>query len=287
MKQIQDISKRSGVPEVDFTEGKGSVPVPLNPNFVGWLGQIAHPDSPAGGGGPGEFTQVRLEPGDKATVPAAGTRGPVQAIPLQGEIPSPPNPPPATNPRSLGTLLQENSALRDVAIDAEVVADGTWEKSGARTTVSKVPSKAPIPDIEDGKVKAIKGKFEWRGTIRIQTLYGSGVEACLLSCYGRGTTDTDVQNRDITLGFHENNHQQDYVSYLKHIDLPALPALKVDMTKDEYYGEIDRFKEELEGPKGYYNKMQADSEASTDEVGYPKKKGGCYDHAKYAASPGA
>jgi len=286
MKQIQDRSKLSGVPEAGFAEGQGYVPVPLNPNFVGWLGQLAHPDSPAGGGGPGEFTQVHLEPGDNATVPSAGTRGPMQVIPLQDEVPSPPNPPPATNPRSIGTILQESNTLRDVAIDVEVVADGTWKKSGARTNVSKVPSTAPLPTITDGKVTAITGKFKWRGTIRIQTLYGSDANAKLLSCYGRGTTDTDIQNRDITLGFHENKHQQDYVDYLKNIDLPGLPELSVGMTKDEYYGEIDRFKEELEGVKGYYENMQADSEANTDEVGYPKKKGGCYEHAPSPASPG-
>jgi hypothetical protein len=249
------------------TQGQGGTSKTQDPDYVGWLGQVAHPDSPAGGGGPGGF-QRSPSPMAETPFPASDKPpGPVQFIPADSDIPSPPNPPPATNPRSLGTLKEESSDFKDVLIKAKVVADGKAE-AGVETSFTRPSSSSPAYTTDDdGKIDKFTGKFKWKGTIEIQTVYGSGMDATIVSCYGRGTTEDDVRNRDITLGFHEHQHQVDYVNYLSNNSLPETPDMKIGMTPEEYKAETDRFKEEL---ANYFDTMESESLANTDEVGHHK-----------------
>lgn len=239
-----------------------------DPEFVGWLGQVAHPDSPAGGGGPGGFTRSPSPLTERHVPTSDKIPGPVQFVPADTETPKPPNPPPATQVQSLGKLKEESSDLKDVLIDAKVVADGT-SKGGTQTDFTLPAMKAPAydSDAETGMITKFKGKFTWKGTIEIKTVYGSGMSATDLSCYGRGTTDDDIRNRDITLGFHEHQHQVDFINYLKTHPLPETPEMKIGMTEDEYTTATDTFKAEL---ATYHDAMKADSGAKTDEVGHHK-----------------
>jgi hypothetical protein len=109
------------------------------------------------------------------------------------------------------------------------------------------------------------GKFTWRGTITIQTQYGSGAAPADVSCYGRGTTNADVQNRDITLGFHESCHRADYVDYLLHKPLADPPKLSVGMTRTDYDSAVATFHTTVEG---YFSDMEKASVQNTDEVGH-------------------
>jgi hypothetical protein len=199
---------------------------------------------------------------------------------MQTDAPTPANSPPATNPRSLGSKAQANDDLMDVSIDAEVLADGA-SSGGVQTTISKPTSTSPgfVTNASSGRITAFKGKFVWKGTIEIQTVYGPDADASVVSCYGRGTTDGDVRNRDITLGFHEHKHQQDYVNYLSNNDLPDVPAMRIGMTPAEYQAETSRFSNELDA---YFDAMEADTVANTDEVGHHKSTwestNNCYVH---------
>jgi len=84
---------------------------------------------------------------------------------------------------------------------------------------------------------------------------------------------------DVTLGFHEKCHQDDYEAYLKSHPLPDLPILHVGMTGGEYNQAIAAFNEKL---KAYFKTMKAESVSKTDEAGYSKstyeKTGKPYHH---------
>lgn len=72
---------------------------------------------------------------------------------------------------------------------------------------------------------------------------------------------------DITLGFHESCHRNDYVAYLGVHRLPDPPKLAIDMTVADFEKATAVFGKEL---KAYFKAMEAESVANTDEVGHCK-----------------
>lgn len=260
-------------------EGKIGNSVQQDPNFVGWLDQEAHPGSPAGGGGPGGFTQGHTDVTDDATMPAGTTPGPLQFVPMNTDEQEPEKPPPPTVPESLGSKAAAANDFMDVSIDAKILADGK-AKSGVHTGFTQPGPKAPgFSTDDDGLIKEFKAKFVWKGTIAIQTVYGSDTKAEQVSCYGRGTTKDDVRTGNISLGFHEHQHQLDFKNFLSNNSLPELPAMRIKMTPTEYSNETTRFKDELDE---FWAAMKADTLANTDEVGYHKStsetENDCYPH---------
>jgi hypothetical protein len=202
-------------------------------------------------------------------------------VPLQASgTPRPANTPPATNPRRLGSLKTVSDTLRDVAIDAEIVADGMGDNANGAETSASIPTwKTPRYryDASD-KITRFRTKFKWRGTITIQTVYGGSASAQSVSCYGRGTTTRDVSNRDITLGFHEHCHREDLRSYLANHALPDPPTFRTGMSKTEFRRRISAFDTAL---TSYSVDMHQTSEQSTDEVGHRRSSvadSGCYVH---------
>lgn len=205
---------------------------------------------------------------------------PLQADPLDSNTPKPANLPPATSPRSLGIVKQVQNDLVDYKIDAEVIADGSGGVSdGAKTSFSKPTSKAPGYRAENGKITKFEGKFTFKGTVQIQTSYAANSNSKTLSCYGRGTTTTDVTNRDITLGFHESCHHVDYEAYLKANAPPDPPTMSVGMDAKDYDKSVDAF---IKAVEKYWTDMTADSVQKTDEVGFTLSKSNrtntCYVH---------
>ena len=199
-------------------------------------------------------------------------------VPL--DAPKPANPPPATNPRSLGVVKDVQNDLTDYHIEAAIVADGSGNVTiGAKTSFTRVASSSPSYDSQGGKITKFSGKFTFKGTITIQTNYAADSTASTLSCYGRGTTDADVKNRDITLGFHESCHRADYEDYLKNHDLPDPPTMSIGMKAADYDAAAKAFSA---GLTKYYNDMEAESVKKTDEVGFTLSKSNrtnsCYEH---------
>jgi hypothetical protein len=168
----------------------------------------------------------------------------------------------------LGVLKSAQDALRDVAVDAEIVANG----SGKPKTGSSAETRFALPSFSfpgaafdgHGKITHFNGKFTWKGTIRIQTIFGPGSHPNDVSCYGRGTTDADVRMRDITLGFHESCHRGDYEAYLKANHLPDLPELSVGMSVKDYKAAESKFTKAFDA---YSKAMSDQSVQQTDEVG--------------------
>ncbi|HTV22454.1 MAG TPA: hypothetical protein VMG12_27385 [Polyangiaceae bacterium] len=234
---------------------------------MGWRGRVAHPKSPDGGAGPGFFRSA-FPVGGVEGVAEADPREPSRASdaePLQQQAPRPPNPPPQTQARSLGSLKSVQSAVADVEIEGKVLADDTGGPADGAHTGFDVPrTSSPGYSHAGGKVTQINGKFTWKGTLSIQTRYGTGASASSLSCYGRGTTTQDMQSRDITLGFHESCHRSDLVSYLSANPLPDPPAISVGMATKDYDAAVKKFGADLQA---YRDAMERDSKNKTDEVG--------------------
>ena len=268
---------------MSLLEGKKGDCEKADPRYSGWLGKAAHPKSPRGSGGPGRFARSGRLNANASNLPHQRKPKHLGIVPMQLSLAAKPQKsPPATNPRSLGSKKSVQNNLVDVSIDAEIVADGNANKPDFLITSFSIPSFNPpryLIEKKTGTITRFNGKFEWNGTIKIQTVYGTRIKAADVSCYGRGTTNSDVQNRDITLGFHENCHQVDFENYLKNNVLPDPPDFNIGMSKADYDTELKRFKKEL---NTYKKAMDQDSETNTDEVGFRKsaanKAGKCFVH---------
>jgi len=255
----------------------------VGPAWVGWARLVAHPAAPLGAGGPGNFAPAApLNSAEGSDLPSPWQPGPLGTDPITIPLdtPKPANAPPATNPKSLGVQKEVQNDLTDYKIDAEIVADGSGGvTTGAKTSFKRVASSSPGYESQGGKITKFNGKFTFKGTITIQTNYAADSNASTLSCYGRGTTDADVKNRDITLGFHESCHRADYQDYLKNHALPDPPAMSVGMKATDYDTAAAAFSAAL---TKYYNDMDADSVQKTDEVGFTlsqsNKTNSCYVH---------
>src|SRR5579872_4430387 len=247
--------------------GRPGTSVRVGSDWVGWSQLVAPPNAPAGGGGPGIFApRTPLNANVDSDLPSPAAPGPIGAVPLDNTptpAPKPPNAPPATSPASLGTIKEVQNEFVDYKIEAEVVADGSGGvTTGADTSFTKVASTTPGYDSADGKITKFNAKVTFKGTIKIQTNYAADSTASSLSCYGRGTTTTDVANRDITLGFHESCHRADYQAYLKANALPDPPTMSIGMKAADYDKAAAAFSAAV---KKYYVDMQADSISKTDD----------------------
>lgn len=242
--------------------------------------------APAGGGGPGNFREPFSLNEDGSPSPSiAHPKGPENKLWVAQAGATPPNtsgkaakpkPPPTTSTK-ITSVKSENTSTKDIDIKVQVLADGSSSSitsTSAKTSFSfgTVAWNTPAYDYQDkgGKkiITRLNGKFTFKGTITIQTVYGSSAKATDMSEYGRGTTNIDKKNGHVTLGFHEHCHQQDYLKHLKNKPLPTL-NLKVGMSVDQYNKRTAQFNTD-------YNKYQKDMETSsynaTDEVGYKLSK---------------
>jgi hypothetical protein len=238
----------------------------LSSDWVGWTGLVTHPDSPLGGGGPGHFRSA-LASNDQLANPLAPS-GFVAAELAGTPAPRPANQPPRTAPVSFSLFSMIDSRY-EVDLKVEVIADGSGGvATGAATSFSRVPVRYPgyRKDPSD-KITRFQGRLIWKGTITIQTRYATDATPKSLSCYGRGTTDADLQARNITLGFHESCHRLDFVAYLQAYPLPALPAMTVGMPESDFQRGLDGFLRQVDT---YWKDMERDSEIRTDEVGFTK-----------------
>ena len=248
----------------------------IHRSWFGWTDDVAHPDAGQGGGGPGRFTSAGpLAGADEdlfgdlprgSTLPHPRRPGPVSDAAAEASGPKK-NAPPATVEEEFDLLTRDEEFVK-IAVKAKVKADGS----------SKDPNTHAVTDVslpgydlasafskDNVTVSSFTKKFTWKGTVVIRTLYGPGVKAQDLSCSGRGTTQSDVQNGDITLGFHESCHRADYLRYLRANPLPAPPKLEIGMTMADFNKDMTDFVAAFDA---YHPAMKADSEQNTDEIGH-------------------
>lgn len=247
----------------------------------GWKGNTAHPKAPMGGGGPGGSVIPGVEKADE-DVPPTGVLDSSKIALAAGAGDQ--KPPPATI-ASRKEVSVRQSKTEDIAVYVEVLEDGfSSSMSGAKTLVdsrgvsSNTPSYMSFPIKGKNIVTEIQGKFELKGTVTIQTVYGPGAKATQLSIYGRGTTKKDKEDKTTSLGFHESRHQKDYLRFLKNTPLPKFTG-KVGQTDKAFERAGSLVQKQL---TKYWAQMAKYSVKRTDEVGYKRSKcvrdGRCEEH---------
>lgn len=244
------------------------------------------PSTSDGSSGPGYFREpLSLNEDGTAPTSAAHRKGPASKLWVAQAGTAPvstsskaamPKPPPATKAKTV-SVKKENTSTKDIDIKVQVLADGSSSSINAKSAKTKLNfgSVAWNPPQYNYQTKGGKkiitqfiGKFTFKGTIIIQTVYGSSAKATDISKYGRGTTKIDKKNGQVTLGFHESCHQKDYLNYLKNKPNPTLD-LKVGMDVDQYNKHKAQFSTDF---NKYQKDMESSSINSTDEVGYKLSK---------------
>jgi hypothetical protein len=193
-----------------------------------------------------------------------------------------PNPPPVTNPSTFN-VRKATTSTEEIDIFVEVLRDGTtgdstvkgktsYESEGAISdgALGTVFSQTPAASWQQkGKVKKITqvdGPAQIKGTVKIKTVYGPRSSAKDLSAYGRGTTPDDEKAGDVTLGFQESCHRNDYIEYLKTKPLPKFTG-KVGMSPTQYDQAAAAFGAAV---AKFLKDMKSYSDKRTDEVGYKR-----------------
>lgn len=269
---------------------------PTVPEPSPWIsreGDVVHPGAPAGSGGLGRFRvpgALGADGNDTFDVRHPGAPS-VRFEPLSGEekaevlgggvkvIEKERNPPPTTVPGKQS--LKKVQPTFDLDVTIEILADdNAGTISGAKTELNgssvDVTGIEPVFDVPQGqtklkptdKVTELKGKATISGTATIQVVYGTvgsqRVKPEEEAAWGRGTTPADVTAKNITVGFHESCHRDDYAAYLKG-NLPIQDAkFKVGMTSAEYDAEVTRIQAAI---NAWLGAAESTSRAKTDETG--------------------
>jgi hypothetical protein len=185
--------------------------------------------------------------------------------------------PPKTNPRKILIKKVKTSEV-EIEVYAEVLSDKKDHSvTEAETTFKLVkglssgnfaeaPGYSWEPKGGQKIIVKINGPVEIKCTVEIQTAYGTNTKPTDRSVYGRGTTPADEKTGNISVGFHESCHQNDYISYLKNKPFPVFSG-KIGMTIHQYNQAVDAF---LKSFDNYFKDMKKNSYSLTDEVGNKK-----------------
>jgi hypothetical protein len=113
----------------------------------------------------------------------------------------------------------------------------------------------------NGKVTSVSIKKE----LDVKTTYGSKADPAANSAYGRGHIKTDKDAGNGSLRFHEGNHGQDYIDYVK---THPYPTVEIDkpITKQEFDTRMSEWKKQAEQ---YQKDMEAQSKQHTDDITDP------------------
>lgn len=268
--------------------GRSAKVRPEQPDTPGgtWPPDRIHPNAPAGGGGPGFFRYSTLIEKDSMPGPSSTQylhpSAPVSrflvaaATPIKAPVPAPkPKAPPATVPNGNIAIPVESDDATDITITAKVLADGTDDSlvDRAETRMNLVWNvTTPGYSFAGTVVKKLEAKATLTITLTLQTFYGNGVNPTSQSAYGRGTTKEDKASGDVTLGFHEANHRQDYLNFVKSFRPPRFSG-KAGMKVKDLERAIKEFESKCKEVVGGFEKAASqESERKTDEVGYKKSE---------------
>ena len=289
----------------ELLSGQVADEAPHDTPWHGWGDDPAHPRAHAGGGGPGQFGSPQPAGADSVDAPYAHPNSPAGQLygPHPGAAagdtvnadqaqpqkkPAKPKPAPATNART-GQGQKKSTNLVDIDVKFKVLADKTnsgdaraqnggftiADDSDVKETFATYDFNYTSHEENDTNTEITKftSKFTLKGTVKIRTTYGkmddgTKVSKNLRSRYGRGTTEDDIQNGDVSIGFHEKCHRDDTVNYLKANKFPV-PEMRVGMSVADYKKETSTYGDKL---NAYFTAMDDDSVAKTDEVGYTFSK---------------
>ena len=269
-------------------------PAPLRddeiPNpWVSSNGDVAHPDSPCGASGNG-YSRLPGNvdgPGKQSyTIPHPCTlngRNHILSVDEETVLEESKGPaaekkdPPDTKVETFHRKIAKNKHHMAVDLTIKILNDLTNQTSvkagsSAATGVVQDTMTAHFDWAEVGyddqtmKVEAPLGTNTLKGLIELQIRYAPDVEPDQKSAYGRGTTVSDVAKGDITIGFHEHCHLDDWWAYLKSKKLPLEFEGKVGMTTTVYQQKQTDLKNKFQD---FLDAGDAETLKNTDEVGNP------------------
>ena len=127
----------------------------------------------------------------------------------------PAKPPPTTEAVDYAPFEVEKTEERDVRLNISILDDtflGTRGKK-AKTNAPALPRRSYTVKVSPSPKKILSYTFVWKGTMSIRTTYPKNFQSTDRSAYGRGTQG-DLQTGNVSLGFHEACHRNDYLAYL-------------------------------------------------------------------------
>jgi hypothetical protein len=182
---------------------------------------------------------------------------------------------PPTTKVSTSTLVKRSTPEVDFDIEVRVLADRhNIGNIGARSAQTRA---RPVGDVkefkgmelqtQDGKVVGLTRKLVIEGSYRIRTRYGRKAKATDVSGYGRGTTAQDKTSGNLTLGFHEWCHQQEYLNFFLNNPFPVFTG-KIGMSVEDFLKAVDQFNNDFDS----YDTAIKNLGPNVDEVGYKKSQ---------------
>jgi hypothetical protein len=162
------------------------------------------------------------------------------------------NPPPRTKAGKVAvTIKQPVGVVCDISV--EILEDAFDEKAKAAGTTRcrwKDDRKIDVPvreyDASSGVpiVSSVTKGAKATAVLVIQTTYRKRGLETAISGYGRGTTADDIKAGDVTLGFHESCHRNDFINYLNTQKLPnfdGAPGMVNQDFNDDWQAFMDAF----------------------------------------------
>ncbi len=270
--------------------------LPVVPESSPWISReedVVHPDAPAGSGGIGGFRTAGSLGGEGND--SFGVRHPrspsLRLEALTGDekaevlgegvkvIERERNPPPKTVPGKQSIKKVRPSFDLDVTLEiladdlAGTISGAKTELNGSRVTLSGIsydidPAPGQTEPKPTDKVTALTGKATISGTATIQVIYGTTgnvrVKPEEEAAWGRGTTSGGAAAKDITVGFHESCHRDDYIAHLT-ANLPIQStSFRVGMTVAQFDAEVERTGAAI---NSRCKAAETASRAKTDETG--------------------
>ena len=153
----------------------------------------------------------------------------------------------------LGTYHFEITILADKSADPKLSA-GAYTRCDLQKTGRWITKRGQVTITEWPRVTGLE----------VQTSYHATANSSDISAYGRGTTDADIKAKHISLGFHEAQHREECVRFVKTVQIPEFTGASTVMTTAEFSKKIKKFEAEH---KSFSKRMQQRNH-KVDEVGY-------------------
>lgn len=230
-------------------------------------GQVAHPDSPLGRGGPGSFRAAGVFGANysddllpSAEAPNGHGVDPSLIALAEGEEAKKVTKQP---PPKVTTDAKDEVVHKVLTLKLKADKNGVSGITGASTDFDSVASgKISTQRDDKGIVTSFTNGVSWK--ITLGTSYGTGKPEDD-SAYGRGTTVDDVKAGHITLGFHEACHRDTLLAYFRNTAPPTFDGAVGDAGAD-FDTKVTTF---MNAVDAYFTTARTQNVALVDEVGNP------------------
>jgi hypothetical protein len=168
-----------------------------------------------------------------------------------------------STPVPLGTTpdASGNTVFMVNGIEVTIVPDSSQSGAGAKTNIT--PHFGVVSwQSTGGSISSFSG-VATPPAVEIRTNYNASVSPITNSAYGRGTTQTDQERGNTSLGFHESRHGLNFISFMRDNAPPVFSGAVGDSVAD-FQTEVTRWDT---AKQDYIDDMGAETLSETDCVG--------------------